>query len=82
MEQIQKSKMMSIRQIARTGILTEHALRVLLKAGKLPAVYIGRKALINYDVLCAQLDALQSSVPQRIETNLFGQEQRGWNYRS
>ena len=48
-------RMMTIREVARTGILPEHALRILLKAGKLPAVYIGKKALINYDVLCQQL---------------------------
>jgi hypothetical protein len=32
--------MMTIREIARTGLLTEHALRFLLKQGKLPAIYI------------------------------------------
>lgn len=28
--------MMTIREIARTGLLSEHALRLLLKEGKLP----------------------------------------------
>lgn len=53
-----KPTMLTIREIARTGILSEHALRLLLKAGKLPAIHIGKKALINYDKLCEQLSAL------------------------
>ena len=43
--------MMTIREIAKTGLLSEHALRLLLKEGKLPAIYVGNKALINYDKL-------------------------------
>lgn len=35
--------MMTIREIARTGLLSEHALRLLLKEGKLPAIYVGNK---------------------------------------
>lgn len=42
-------KMMTIREIARLGVLPEHALRLMLKAGQLPALYVGKKALINYD---------------------------------
>ena len=49
--------MMTIREVARTGILSEHALRVMVKEGKLPVLYVGRKALINYDNLC---DALKT----------------------
>jgi hypothetical protein len=55
-----KPTMMTIREIAKTGILTEHALRLMLKAGQLPAIYIGKKALINYDKLCEQLNSLNS----------------------
>lgn len=50
--------MMTIREIARTGLLSEHALRLLLKEGKLPAIYVGNKALVNYDKLCEQLHNL------------------------
>jgi excisionase family DNA binding protein len=50
--------MLTVREIARTGILTEHALRLLLKAGKLPAIYVGKKALINYERLCEHLSTL------------------------
>ena len=59
--------MMTIREIAKTGLLSEHALRLLLKEGKLPAIYVGNKALINYDKLCEQLynlDAENALTPQ------------------
>ena len=51
--------MMTIREIARTGILSEHALRVMVKESKLPVLYVGRKALINYDSLCDALKTLK-----------------------
>ncbi|HNX29470.1 MAG TPA: hypothetical protein PKN87_08700 [Syntrophomonadaceae bacterium] len=51
-------KMMTIREIAATGLLPEHALRLMLKAGRLPVIFIGNKALVNYDRLCEQLAAL------------------------
>ncbi len=51
--------MMTIREIAKTGLLSENALRCLLKEGKLPVVYIGKKALINYSLLCEQLNQLK-----------------------
>lgn len=54
--------MMTIREIARTGLLAEHALRLLLKQGKLPAIYIGKKALVNFDILCTQLQQLGSNL--------------------
>ena len=54
-----KPTMMTVREVARTGILPEHALRQLLRAGKLPAIYVGRKALINYDRLCDDLTTLK-----------------------
>lgn len=56
-------RMMTIREIAKTGLLPEHALRMMLKAGKLPAIYVGCKALINFDKLCEQLSALGEAQP-------------------
>ena len=53
-----KPTMLTIREIARTGLLPEHALRLLLKSGKLPVIYVGKKALINFDRLCEQLATL------------------------
>ena len=54
-------EMLSIRQIAEKGILPEHAIRVLVKQKRIPAIYIGKKALINYSVLCKQLQSLEIS---------------------
>jgi len=50
-------RMLTIRQIAATGLLPEHALRLMAKAGQLPAITVGetRKILVNYDKLLAQL---------------------------
>lgn len=44
-------KMMTIRQIAKTGILSEHALRLFTKQGKIPALYVNSKALLDYDTV-------------------------------
>lgn len=60
--------MMTIREIANTGLLSEHALRLMLKEGKLPAIYIGKKALINYDRLCEELQSLEADITK--ETTL------------
>lgn len=49
--------MLTIRQVARTGLLSEYALRKLLRESKLPVIYIGNPALINYTKLCEQLNA-------------------------
>ena len=46
------------RQIAKTGLLPENAIRVMLKNGQIKAVYSGRKALINFDNLCEYLKTL------------------------
>jgi hypothetical protein len=46
-----KVKMMTIREIAKTGILPEHALRVLVKKGAIPHLLVGNKVLINYYIL-------------------------------
>ncbi len=63
--------MMTVREVAGTGLLSEHALRLLLKAGKLPAIYIGKKALINYDKLCEELSALEADVKPEPEQTWY-----------
>ena len=45
-----KPSMMTIKQIAKTGLMPENALRQLLKEGKLPVVYIGKKTKVPYCV--------------------------------
>ncbi len=54
---------MTVREVAATGILPENAIRVMLKDGRISAIYIGRKALINYDALCDQLEELRGGNP-------------------
>ena len=48
----QAPKMSTVRKITRTGLLPEHALRLMARAGKLPALKVGNKILINRDKLC------------------------------
>lgn len=52
-----EQKFPSIREAARRGPLSEHCLRLMLKEGKLPGVYSGRKFLVNYERLLEQLGA-------------------------
>lgn len=52
-------QMMTVRQVAKTGILPENTIRVLLRKGKLPAIYSGTVAYINFDNLCEQLRNLK-----------------------
>ena len=72
MKEMQKQPtMMTIREIAGTGLMSEHALRMMLKAGKLPAIFIGKKALINYDKLCEELQALEANVAKQVENDFW-----------
>lgn len=50
-------RFMSIREVAKTGILSEYTLRLMEKQGKLPCIHTGRKCLINFDKLVDQLNA-------------------------
>ena len=55
---MRKLHLMSIREAAQTGILSEYALRMMIKRGELPAIFVGRKALINYEALCNMIAAV------------------------
>ena len=48
--------MLTIREAAREGPLSEYALRMLQKQGQLPGILIGTKYLVNYDRLLLQLN--------------------------
>ena len=58
MERSKVPRMLSIRQVAREGVLPEYTLRLLEKQGKLPCIYSGRKCLVNYSRLLEQLNNL------------------------
>lgn len=51
-------RMMGIREAAQTGIMSEYALREMVKDGRIPHIRIKRKALINYDKLLEMLNKL------------------------
>lgn len=57
-EMKQAPRMMTIREVARTGVLPEHALRQLVKQGKIPHIQCGNRVLINYNRLVEMLESL------------------------
>lgn len=54
--QVLPPRMLTIREAAREGPLSEYALRMLQKQGQLPGILIGTKYLVNYDRLLLQLN--------------------------
>ena len=46
---------LTIREVARTKILSEHSLRLMQKQGKIPHIMCGKKCLINYPLLVEML---------------------------
>jgi len=62
-------KMMTIRQIARTGLLSEHALRLFVKQGKIPALYVGSKALLDYATVLGYLTRLAEENLTKVGTS-------------
>ena len=46
---------LTIRETAKTGILSEHSLRLMQKQGKIPHIMCGTKCLINYPLLVEML---------------------------
>lgn len=61
-------RMLTIREAAQAGPLTEYALRLLLKQERLPGVFIGSKFLVNYDRFISQLNG-ESLVQMQSEMN-------------
>ena len=66
-------RMLTIRQVAQTGILPEHSLRLMAKAGQLPSITVGetKKILINYDRLVEQLQQLWGGDDVAMKTKLI-----------
>ena len=52
-------KMMTVRQVAKTGMISEYALRQLVKQGKVPCIALEHKVLINFDAFVEQLQKLK-----------------------
>lgn len=51
-------KFMSIREVAKTGLISETYLRNMVKEGMCPCIKSGKKVLINYDALVEKLDKM------------------------
>lgn len=58
MEKDSGLEFLTIRQVAKRGVLPEHALRVMSKENRLPQIKIGNKVLINYPKLVEQLQSV------------------------
>lgn len=52
----QAPRMRTIRQIAKSGIMPEHALRQAIKKGTIPVFYAGSRAYVNEAVLLSILN--------------------------
>ncbi len=48
--------LMTVPEVAATGLMSEYFLRSLIKQGFVPCVQSGLKYLINYDMFCAMLN--------------------------
>ena len=46
-------KLMTIRQVAKTGLIPEKALRELVKQGVVKVLYSGYRAFVNYQNVCS-----------------------------
>lgn len=72
---MEEPRLMTVREIAQTGILTEYTLRKWLREGKLPVIYVGKKALINYTQLVNELSSLTSAIDtQKTQEGQNGKE--------
>lgn len=52
----QSPRMMTIREVAKTGLLPENALRTMVKDGRAPHIMVGNKALVNFTKLVQMLE--------------------------
>jgi excisionase family DNA binding protein len=61
-EQLRLPQMMTIREIAATGVLPEYALRTLVREGKIPAIRCGTAFRINFNTLLDMLNDTTSAL--------------------
>lgn len=48
--------LMTVTQVAATGLISAYLLRGLIRQGKVPCVKVGRTYLINYELFCKGLN--------------------------
>lgn len=51
-------RMMTIKEVAKTKILPENAIRQMVKDGTCPHIMCGNRTMINFDKLLQQLEEL------------------------
>ena len=57
---------LTIRQVAATGVLSEHAIRIMEKQGKIPCLKVGKKTMINYPLFLEALNCESRKAVQEI----------------
>ena len=55
-------RLMTVRQIARTGIISEGALRRMIKEGVVKPLYSGNRALLNFNMVCTTINNLNTCI--------------------
>ena len=50
-------RFMTIREVAKTGLISEHYLRLMAAQDRLPGVYSGNRFKVNYGALVEQSEA-------------------------
>lgn len=63
------SPFQTIRQVAKSGLLSEHYLRLRLAQGKLPGFFVGNRFLVDYAALVELMhkEAMQACAPMESE---------------
>lgn len=64
-------KFLTIRQVAATGLLSEHRLRIMVAEGRCPGIQTGNRFLVNITALAEQLD-----LESRAGVQVCGQNQQ------
>ncbi len=49
-------RFMTIREVAKTGLISEHYLRLMTAQKRLPGIYSGNRFKVNYGALVEQLE--------------------------
>ena len=62
-------KLMTIKEVAQTKILSEYSLRVLAKQNKIPLIRVNKKVFINYDALVQQLSNIKADEEGKTNEN-------------
>lgn len=65
-------KFKTIRQVAATGLLSEHHLRNLVAQGRCPGIHSGNRFLVNIDALAELLDAESRKIVREGGLELHG----------